>query len=182
MFTDTLKNENFNNLAAIIRVPFQSQNWKRNHPEVPFWSMVENFSKSIKPAETRLDRERVIKHFTKLIAAIAQADDRLKYTPADLDWFIGVLDTPDADARATLNLFSTWFSASDEYVTPGEVAEATNTHESNWRNKAADGEIPGCVKKGKQWLLPVSVLRSRGVNVEFQRRDNEPDNDGESEE
>lgn len=38
-------------------------------------------------------------------------------------------------------------------------------NESTWRNKAANGEIAGAVKKGKQWLLPVSVLRSRGIEV-----------------
>jgi hypothetical protein len=35
-----------------------------------------------------------------------------------------------------------------------------------WRKRAAEGNIPGAIKKGKQWLLPVSVLRSLlGVNL-----------------
>lgn len=51
------------------------------------------------------------------------------------------------------------------YVTPLEAAERTGTAESTWRNKAAAGQIPGAIKKGKQWLLPVSVLRSQGVEV-----------------
>lgn len=44
------------------------------------------------------------------------------------------------------------------FVTPAEVAAATGTSESQWRNKAAAGVIPGAVKKGKQWLLPRSIL------------------------
>ncbi len=56
-------------------------------------------------------------------------------------------------------------NAADNWMTPAEVAEAIGTSESNWRNKAAAGLIPGAVKKGKQWLLPRSVLRARGVEV-----------------
>lgn len=44
------------------------------------------------------------------------------------------------------------------FLTPQEVAAATGTSDSQWRNKAAAGEIPGAIKKGKQWLLPRSVL------------------------
>ena len=41
-----------------------------------------------------------------------------------------------------------------QYVTPNEAAAFTATAESSWRNRAAAGEIPGAVKKGKQWLIP----------------------------
>ncbi len=41
-----------------------------------------------------------------------------------------------------------------QYVTPNEAAAFTGTAESSWRNRAAAGEIPGAVKKGKQWLIP----------------------------
>jgi len=41
-----------------------------------------------------------------------------------------------------------------QYVTPNEAAAFTGTAESGWRNRAAAGDIPGAVKKGKQWLIP----------------------------
>ena len=41
-----------------------------------------------------------------------------------------------------------------QYATPSEAAAFTGTAESTWRNRAAAGEIPGAVKKGKQWLIP----------------------------
>jgi hypothetical protein len=56
-------------------------------------------------------------------------------------------------------------NTADNWMTPAEVAEATGTSDSQWRNKAAAGDIPGAVKKGKQWLLPRSVLRAQGVEV-----------------
>lgn len=55
--------------------------------------------------------------------------------------------------------------SAESWMTPKEVAEATGTSDSQWRNKAAAGQIPGAVKKGKQWLLPRSMLRAQGVNV-----------------
>lgn len=166
-YTDVLRNEHFNNLASIIRVPFRSMAWKRQHADVPFWMLVGEFADAVKPSKSALplDRQRTIKAITNLLITITQADDRLSYTPEDIDWFVSVLDMPDSEARAVLNLFSAWFSAADTYVTPTEVATATNTAESGWRNKAAAGEIPGAIKKGKQWLLPVAWLRSRGTEV-----------------
>ena len=166
-YTDVLRNEHFNNLASVIRVPFQSIAWKRQHAAVPFWMLVGEFADAVKPSkgDVPLDRARTIKAMTDLLLSVSQADERLTYAPEDIDWFVSVLDMPDAEARAILNLFSAWFSAADTYVTPAEVATATNTAESGWRNKAAAGEIPGAIKKGKQWLLPVAWLRSRGIEV-----------------
>ena len=44
------------------------------------------------------------------------------------------------------------------FITPAEAAALTNTAESTWRNRAAAGQVPGAVKKGKQWLLPRSEV------------------------
>jgi hypothetical protein len=51
------------------------------------------------------------------------------------------------------------------YLTPAEISQITETAESTWRNKASNGEIPGAIKKGKQWLLPVSSIRNLGINI-----------------
>ena len=50
-------------------------------------------------------------------------------------------------------------------MTPAEVAAATGTNESTWRYKIGRGEVPGAVKKGKQWLIPRAWLRSQGYKV-----------------
>jgi len=57
--------------------------------------------------------------------------------------------------------------AEDKYLTPPEIATQTGTSESNWRNKAAAGEFPGAVKRGKVWFIPYSVLRSRGIIKDY---------------
>ena len=56
-------------------------------------------------------------------------------------------------------LMLAWASATPDYLTPNEIADATGTAESGSRNKAAAGEIPGAVKKGKQWLIPRWAVR-----------------------
>lgn len=55
------------------------------------------------------------------------------------------------------------FVMNRDVLTPAEVAELTSTAESGWRNKCAAGAFPGAFKKGKQWLIPRSVLVDRGI-------------------
>ncbi len=50
-----------------------------------------------------------------------------------------------------------------DWLTPAEIAAATGTAESTWRNKAAAGEVPGAVKKGKQWLIPATTLEEHRI-------------------
>jgi hypothetical protein len=40
------------------------------------------------------------------------------------------------------------------YQTPDELAKHTPIAASTWRNRAAAGQIPGAIKKGKTWLIP----------------------------
>ena len=157
-----LSNEHFNSLAAIIRVPFRSEKWRNKHAEVPFWTLESGFSDLVNftPGEKPPNKAQVIERFTNLIVELTKADSRLACTEEDYKWFIEVLDVNE---WWKLSLLCAWYSAPDTMMTPAEVAEATETAESTWRNKAAAGEIPGAFKKGKQWLLPRSVLRGKGV-------------------
>lgn len=75
------------------------------------------------------------------------------------------LDVVVSDAARQYPVASIALAIVNDWLTPAEVAAATDTAESGWRNKAAAGEIPGAVKKGKQWLLLRSVLRAQGVKV-----------------
>jgi hypothetical protein len=66
-----------------------------------------------------------------------------------------------ADMAVTI---SGWAPIMD-WLTPAEAAALTNTAESTWRNKAAAGQVPGAIKKGKQWLIPRAWLRAQGYDV-----------------
>lgn len=155
-FSDTLANPHFCNLAAIIRWPFQSLAWKRKNPEVQFWSLIGALDDASK---LPFDKERWLMALADLLVAIAKADSWLSYTTDDLEWIVGQMDGPYPATVASM--FMAWFSAPDEMLTPAEIAEATGIAESNWRNKAAAGLVPGASKKGKQWLLPCSVVCSQ---------------------
>lgn len=163
-FTDIIHGKEFNNLAAIFNVPFHSRRWKRDHPEVPFWSLWRDFDK-VTPPGSDLNKEQILEAFTNLLIAITEADPELAfYTEADTDWFVSVLD--GSLTGVTLNLFKAWVSAAHEFLTPGELAELTGKSESNWRNRAAGQPgykpIPGCRKPGKDWLIPLAVLQAQG--------------------
>lgn len=161
-YLDILRNEHFNNIAAIVRVPFQSANWRDSHV-MPFWSRLAELDKLRATIDKKDGKSAFVTRFCGFLLELTEVDPRLAYTQDDLAWFIESMDSDQAMPIAAL-LFA-WFSAPDEMLTPAEVAARTETHESGWRNKAAAGEIPGAIKKGKQWLLPRSVLRSRGLPV-----------------
>lgn len=161
-YWDILRNEHFNNIAAIVRVPFQSSSWRDNHVAMPFWTRLEELDK-LRAVLGKKDSKAFVAQFCRFLAELTESDPRLVYTQEDLAWFIKIMDSDQAESITAL-LFA-WFSAPDEMLTPAEVAGRTGTHESGWRNKAAAGNIPGAIKKGKQWLLPRSVLRARGLSV-----------------
>jgi len=160
-FGTILKNKHFCNLAAIIRVPFLSHHWKKNHPEVPFWKLLDELNDVKTEQMFHSNKDEFVTRFCAFLVTLTTADPRLTYSPEDLNWFIGAME--NEYNYVIVNLLFAYFSANDEMLTAPEVAEITDTSESNWRNKAASGEIPGAVKKGKTWLLPRSVLRAQGV-------------------
>jgi len=51
-----------------------------------------------------------------------------------------------------------YLGAAGHFWTPVEAARITGTAESGWRNRAAAGELPGAMKRGKQWLIPRSQV------------------------
>jgi hypothetical protein len=157
-FTEIVQNPHFQQIAARIRGPWRSSAWQARHPEVPIMLLIDNARKAM-PLDvdwTPNIREAIVEAWTKLLAAIANADERLYYTPEDMDWLITAIESEYA--KATLSMLLAYASAPTELLTPAEIAEMTGTNESTWRNNAAAGKIPGAVKKGKQWLIPQSAI------------------------
>lgn len=169
-FQEILHGKEFNNLAAILRLAFHAKPhphvdlYRRLKSEVPFWSLWQQFCKTT-PIECNWNKSEVVVSFTNMILAITKAvPEIIWYTEDDLAWFVGVPDSENA--CVTIQMFKAWVSADDTYLTPGQIAEITNTSESNWRNRAAGQPgykpIPGCKKPGKDWLLPLTVLQAQG--------------------
>lgn len=172
-YTDIIYQENFNNLAIIFNIPFHSWKWRRDHGEVPFWSLWNQFDKVTPAGDMEYNKHDVIRAFTDLLFSVTNADPLLLwYTEDDLKWFVSVLDGPRP--HLYMNLFKAWVSATHTYLTPAELEEITGLTASNWRNRAR-GErgykpIPGCRKPGKDWLIPLAVLQAQGdVSREYGR-------------
>lgn len=155
-YSHILKNPHFNNIAAIIRVPFLSQSWRDEHNQVPFWTLLDELNDIKTEPFFNTNRNEFTQCFLSFLVTLTTEDPRLSYTEDDLNWFIETMD--GEHALPVISLLFAWFSAPDTLLTPAEVAAATGTHESTWRNRCARGEIPGAFKKGKQWLIPRSIL------------------------
>lgn len=108
-YSDVLRNEHFNNLATLIRIPFLSSDWKRKHPKVAFWSRIADLNKIKTSQHFARNRAEFVAQFCAMLGELTTSDPDLIYTTADLDWFIAAMDRPDALAVASL-LFA-YFSA-----------------------------------------------------------------------
>lgn len=154
-YTDILNHPSFQNIAAVIRVPFRSAYWRQQHPDVPFWTLLDDLTK-LPGGPTH---PNWLSRWTELQVALAEADSSLVLSTEDVSWLLAWTEYKPADeAIAVVAMLYAYASAPDETLTPAEIAAATGTAESTWRNKAAAGEIAGAVKRGKQWLIPERVL------------------------
>lgn len=151
-FLGIVHHPNFVRVSAIIRTPFWSSAWRHAHPDVPFWSLLDDVKKSLQIG----DRDAMFGALSTLLREIADATERLRYSEDDIDWLVRTMDEPNWST--TLWLLMAYASAPDTLYAPSELAAVTEIAESTWRKYAATGIVPGAVKKGKQWLLPKSVL------------------------
>ena len=149
----------FQRIAAILRVPFWSLSWKREHPDVPFWTLWRNI-------EMSEDREDVLETLTDALMQIANATERLRYNTEDMEWLVRTLD--EENWQTWIAMLLAFASAPDVLYAPSELASVTSIAESTWRKYAATGFVIGSIKKGKQWLLPKSVLVAQGLLTQEQ--------------
>lgn len=173
-FSDIVNNEYFARLCVPIRVALQSPQWRHRHPEIPFWTLYDRFTK-LGQGYTQFPEYQAdyINALRALLDAIGKATPRLAYHADDIDGYLRLMDE---QGRHVVAMFAAYASAADSFVTPVEAAEFTGTVESLWRNRAAAGDIPGAMKKGKQWLLPKSVL-SAVYGVDIPRGNGRPEHD-----
>jgi hypothetical protein len=165
--SEILNNPHFCNIAAIMRIPLQSWDWREEYPEVRFSARIYHIESLMtrEHFEDQSDKYEFTQLFVRLLKDIQLADARLRYTKEDIQWFVEVME--QEYALVIMSMLFASAHAEDRYMTPPEIAEQTGTSESNWRNKAAAGDFPGAIKRGKVWLIPYSVLRSRGIVAEY---------------
>lgn len=161
--SEILNNRHFCNLVSIIRIPLRSYDWQGENPEVRFSSRIFHLESLMtkKRFEDQSGRNEFTQLFLRLLKDIKLADDRLRYTNEDIQWFVQIME--QEHALVTMSMLLASAHAEDQYMSPPEIAAQTGTSESNWRNKAAAGDFPGAYKQGRVWLIPYSVLRSRGI-------------------
>lgn len=106
-FSAILENPHFNNLASILRKPFWSSEWKREHPSMAFWQLLESLNKA---KMVRVSEFTTV--FCNLLIALTEADQKLSYTVDDLTWFVEVMDSKYALTIASLLL--AWVSAPEK--------------------------------------------------------------------
>jgi len=150
--TDILTNEHFQSIAAVIRGARYSD---AHAPIEDAYAALVKATRPYKPDEW-LDK------FSDLQLKIGEQFPDMRPTNEDIVGLVRGLDGERPET--TMAMLFAYASAPEERMTPAEIAAATGTAESGWRNKAAAGELPGSIKKGKLWLIPkrYAAARSNG--------------------
>lgn len=164
-YAEIMQSETFQRLAAFLRVASRPA-WLQAHPTCKFGFYFNNFVRHVKSYSPDLD-EDIIGDYAGMVSSAVETDVRLAHTMTTdvLDWFISILSDDNHNrVAAILMLVLAVASCEDVMLTPVEAAETTNMSESHWRNRAADGSIPGSQKKGKQWLIPQAWVRFGDVS------------------
>lgn len=161
-YSDILKHRSFQNIAAVLRVAFRDWRWRDEHSDVAFWTLWND----LVDLPGNVQHPQWLARWTNLQVALAEADPNMVLAEQDVTWLLSWLShEPASEASAVVAMLYAYASAPAETMTPAEIAAATGTAESTWRNKAAAGELAGAVKRGKQWLIPVTAVQQAGYKV-----------------
>lgn len=153
-FSDIIEDVNFRAICVPIRVALHAPNWRKRHSNVNVWGLYNTLEHATEKYAQQM--EAYVPALTKLLNAIGKASPQLIIST---ETFAGYLRLIDDYGAVVPPMMLAYASAPDRFATPVQVADATHSSESLWRNRAAAGEIPGAIKAGKQWLLPRDVLR-----------------------
>ena len=116
---------------------------------------------------TARGRARVADDIRTLFTLLAQTGYLGWTVPSeDVAWFTELITAASpADAwglRAMLLAFGT---SIDVLLTPVDAALLTGEGESTWRKRILAGEVPGVIKRGKQWLIQAAAVRVLGYEL-----------------
>lgn len=154
-FSDIIEDVNFRAICVPIRVAMNARGvWLQRRQYIPFWNLYRALEKATVSYSAQM--EVYVPALTAMLSNIAKVMPALAINQDTFDGYLRLIDTYGAVVPPMMLAYA---SASERFATPAQVADATGTSESLWRNRSAANEIPGAVKMGKQWLLPRDVLR-----------------------
>ena len=100
-YTALSDNPHFQHLSALWHVGY-SMHWRQAHAGVPFWSLTNQVIQVVTDLPT-IAKQAVFNTFLDLFFSMINADRRLHYSTADMDWLIETIEREDA--RTCLLLF-----------------------------------------------------------------------------
>jgi hypothetical protein len=147
--------------AELFRVTIDPD-WRQAHPAefYPAWDRLAGTGQTIAAQGSMYsnhdsESDPLTIDLLTIITGMVGADMRLAlYTDDELHW---LLDAAREHRTLLLSVLFVKVYTGGELKTPVELADATGTSEAYWRNHAAAGDIPGVIKKGKQWLIPTRI-------------------------
>lgn len=162
-YTDILDHPSFTALAAVLRVPIRDEEWRKTHPHFPALARWRDLQDACPPPGVLGNRADMTQALTDFLGRLAAADNRLRPREEDLAWLAGTAEGDDSTFKVTFSMLLAAATCPDEMYTPHELAAVAGGGHSTWRWRAKSGAVPGCMKKGKQWLLPRGVLLNMGM-------------------
>lgn len=162
-YTDILDHPSFTAIAAILRVPIRDPEWRKAHPHFPALARWRELQDACPPVGVKPNRADMVQEITGFLGDLAAADNRLRPAEGDLAWLAGLAESDDSTLKTTYAMLLAAATCPDEMYTPYELAAVAGGGESTWRWRAKSGAVPGCFKRGKQWLIPRGVLLNMGM-------------------
>ena len=162
--TEIQNDPHFLQFASILQVAMTAE-WRAHHSAVqPVRERFESLVKMLPDDSTKpLDKTSFLKAWTKLFVDLRNADSKLQYTDADMDWFAAVFD--GKQTVVTLSMLFAFASTPLQWITLEQMAENTDDASSTLRKRAARGEIPGARIVGKTYIVPELLLRAYGIEI-----------------
>lgn len=153
LFSDIVRHPSFQRFAALLRLAMRPSSWRyRRLSHAPLHSYVRNLRDMPLPHE----KTKFMEAFTHLLVALNQADQRLTWTEADMDWLVAQLDADHGPVVMALLL--AFGSAPDRAVMLHELAALTGEPESTWRERCQRGDVPGADRNRRFWSVSSEAL------------------------
>lgn len=156
-YNEIIEDEAFRRFVTLIRICDRPE-WRHKHQPNQFGFY---YNQLVNRVRASANTGQLLDSFTNMMQSAIEADIALSpiYTEDVVLWFARLLDAKQAERKMVLSVAFAMASCEDKFITPVEASELTGNAESHWRNKCAQGHVPGAKKFGKQWLIPSEVIR-----------------------